>query len=88
MQQQTNHNWTQQPSTPSQSKSFKVLQKITDTEKANPIDDSNQVAELQQPHYSRPLGPADMNENQLRKLNLNEHDRNLMKQLKNDGRDS
>lgn len=32
--------------------------------------DDGQPAELQQPHYSRPLGPGDMTEAQLRKLNL------------------
>lgn len=42
-------------------------------------------AELQQPHYSRPLGPADMNENQLRKLQLSDHDRALMNRVKNQG---
>lgn len=31
-----------------------------------------QPAELHQPHYSRPLGPQDMNEHQLRKMKLNE----------------
>lgn len=29
-------------------------------------------AELHQPHYSRPLGPNDMNEHQLRKMKLND----------------
>lgn len=29
-------------------------------------------AELHQPHYSRPLGPDNMNEHQLRKLKLND----------------
>lgn len=87
-QQQQHQNWNQSPQTPNQSKSFKVLQKITDTEKDKqlPIEDTNQVAELQQPHYSRPLEPADMNEKQLRKLNLSEHDRNFMKQVKHDGK--
>ena len=31
-----------------------------------------QPVELHQPHYSRPLGPQDMNEHQLRKMKLNE----------------
>lgn len=39
-------------------------------------------AELQGPQYSKPLGPADMNENQLRKLQLNE---NEMRRFKNNG---
>lgn len=37
----------------------------------NDLDlNDNQPAELQQPHYSRPLGPGNMTEAQLRKLNL------------------
>lgn len=40
-------------------------------------------AELQGPQYSKPLGPADMNENQLRKLQLNE---NEMRRFKNNGK--
>lgn len=61
-------------STPNQSKSFRVLQQITDTV---PLDKDEKVAltkpaELHQPHFSRPLGPNDMNEHQLRKLKLND----------------
>lgn len=83
---QPQRQWNQQPSTPNQSKSFKVLQKITDTERDHEVDNSNEVAELQQPHYARPLGLADMNEKQLRKLMLNENDRNFLKQVKNDSK--
>lgn len=65
--------------TPNQSKSFRVLQKITDTYNNDPYDiDTVQAAELQQPHYSRPLGPNDMNENQLRKLRLNDRNQGKM----------
>lgn len=61
-------------STPNQSKSFRVLQQITDTMKTDPAEISalNKPAELQQAHYARPLGPNDMNEHQLRKLKLND----------------
>lgn len=55
---------------PNQSKSFRVLQQITDTLKNDFDVDDGQPAELQQPQYSRPLGPDDMTEAQLRKLNL------------------
>lgn len=65
-------------SAPNQSKSFRVLQKITDHETEN----ANMPAELQGPQYSKPLGPADMNENQLRKLQLNESE---MRRFKNNG---
>lgn len=62
-------------STPNQSKSFRVLQQITDTMKMNPNETAAfaQPAELHQPHYSRELGPNDMNEHQLRKLKLNDN---------------
>lgn len=71
---------------PNQSKSFRVLQKITDTMKDEPLEVyDDQPAELQQPHYARPLGPADMNENQLRKLNMSESDRAFMNRVKSDG---
>ena len=49
-----------------------------------PVDD-DQPAELQKPHFARPLGPADMNENQLRKLQLTDNDRALMNRVKNQG---
>lgn len=62
-----------QRGTPNQSKSFRVLQKITDTYNDDPYQNgSDQPAELQQPHYSRPLGPNDMNEGQFRKMRLND----------------
>lgn len=42
--------------------------------KTNPDEPTavKKPAELHQPHYSRPLGPNDMNEHQLRKLKLND----------------
>lgn len=61
--------------TPNQSKSFRVLQQITDTLKHDPIDnDVSHGAELQQPHYSRTIGQNDINENQMRKMRLNDYD--------------
>lgn len=61
-------------STPNQSKSFRVLQQITDTIKNDPNETValSQPAEFHQPQYSRPLGPNDMNEHQLRKMKLND----------------
>lgn len=43
--------------TPNQSKSFRILQKITSTEDGNEdlINEMNQPAELQRPHYSRQM---------------------------------
>lgn len=66
-------------STPNQSKSFRVLQQITDTMKVDPNETAalGRPAELHQPHYSRELGPDNMNEHQLRKLKLNENGKNL-----------
>lgn len=72
---------------PNQSKSFRILQKMTDTiADGQTSEEDTGPAELQQPHYSRPLGPADMNENQLRKLQLTDNDRILMNRVKNQGR--
>jgi hypothetical protein len=72
-----------------------VLQKITDTlvdqgdegddgTRNEPLDE--QPAQLQQPQYSRPLQYTDMNETQLRRLQLNEHDKALMNRVKNQGK--
>lgn len=43
--------------TPNQSKSFRILQKITSTEDDNEdlANETNQPAELQRPHYSRQM---------------------------------
>lgn len=57
--------------TPNQSKSFRVLQQITDSMDKAEYDDLMKPAELHQPLHSRPLGPNDMNEHQLRKLQIN-----------------
>lgn len=55
---------------PNQSKSFRVLQHITDTAErlstASPSSSaalvSSEPAELHEPHYARALGPADGNQ--------------------------
>lgn len=53
-----------------------MLQQITDTLKNDPFDvhDVSHGAELQQPHYSRTIGQNDINENQMRKMRLNDYD--------------
>ncbi|CAO1307363.1 unnamed protein product [Diamesa serratosioi] len=76
--------------TPNQSRSFRVLQQITDTFGGD--DDSNSAdekveteedpMEIQQPLFSRPLGPNDMNENQLRRLQMSDNDKALMGRVK------
>jgi hypothetical protein len=85
---QQQQSWT---NIPNQSRSFRVLQKITDTQaddengtQNEPVDD--QPPQLQQAQFSRPLQYTDMNENQLRRLQLNEHDRALMNRVKNQGK--
>lgn len=74
MKKKTNKICSDARSTPNQSKSFRVLQQITDTMKIDPAElcALHKPAELQQAHYARPLGPNDMNEHQLRKLKLND----------------
>lgn len=51
---------------PNQSKSFRVLQHITDTAERmstnSPVAISSDQAELHEPHYARALGPADGNQ--------------------------
>lgn len=68
---QHQNSWSNQNG-PNQSKSFKILQKITDTNIENEIQDDQPMV-YQQPHYARPLGPNDMNENQLRKLQISQN---------------
>lgn len=48
----------------------------------NEIDESDAPSELQQPHFARQL---DANETQMRKMQLSEHDRQLMNRVKNQG---
>ena len=77
---------------PNQSRSFKMLQQVTNTF-GNDSDDSeveqqradNEPMQEQQPLYSRPLGPDEMNENQMRRLQLSGDDRAFMNRVKNQG---
>lgn len=77
---------------PNQSRSFKILQQVTNTF-GNDSDDNdseqqridNEPMQEQQPLYSRPLGPDEMNENQMRRLNLTDNDRAFMNRVKNQG---
>lgn len=73
---------------PNQSKSFRILQKITDTFADTPDQENDEPAVEVQAHYSKPLGPSDMNENQLKKLQLSltENDRAFMNRVKNQGK--
>lgn len=65
--------------TPNQSKSFRILQKITSTEDNNEdlVDEANHPAELQKPHYSRMMAnsPQQQTNNaaieQLQRMQLN-----------------
>lgn len=54
---------------PNQSKSFRVLQKITDTDSGRESD-SEQAAELHGPQYSRQMGDAN---DQMRKMQINDN---------------
>lgn len=77
---------------PNQSRSFKILQQVTNTFGQDSDDseveqqrvDSEPMQE-QQPLYSRPLGPEEMNENQMRRLQLTDNDRAFMNRVKNQG---
>lgn len=77
---------------PNQSRSFKILQQVTNTF-GNDSDDNdseqqridNEPMQEQQPLYSRPLGPDEMNESQMRRLNLTDNDRAFMNRVKNQG---
>lgn len=70
-----------------------MLQQITDTFGGD--DDSNSAdekveteedpMEIQQPLFSRPLGPNDMNENQLRRLQMSDNDKAFMGRVKTQG---
>lgn len=72
--------FTRQPSwtsTPTQSNSFKVIQKITNTDGE---DDDNQVAVEQGPRSSQQYQQAALD--QMRRIKLNEGDRALMNKFK------
>lgn len=78
---------------PNQSRSFKILQHVTNTfgeedeeeneEEQRRID--NEPMQEQRALFSRPLGPDEMNENQMRRLQLSENDRAFMNRVKNQG---
>lgn len=78
---------------PNQSRSFKILQQITDTLENESDDNSSETRsetteepmQEQKPSYSRPLGPQDMNESQLRRLQMTENDRAFMNRVKTQG---
>lgn len=68
--------------TPNQSKSFRILQKITDTIDMLDNADEDQPSEMKQPHFSRQM---EANADQMRKLQLSDHDRAFMNSVKNQG---
>lgn len=77
---------------PNQSRSFKILQQVTNTF-GNDSDDNEieqqridqEPMQEQRPLYSRPLGPDEMNESQMRRLQLSENDRAFMNRVKTQG---
>lgn len=75
--------------TPTQSRSFKVLQKITDAYAAtDPCDMSDTVPmQYQQAHYSKPstpLGDVSVN-NSMIQMKLNDEDKAFMNRVRNQG---
>lgn len=78
---------------PCQSRSFKILQQVTNTFGNDSADESeveqqridNEPMREQQPLFSRPLGPDEMNETQMRRLQLSENDRAFMNRVKTQG---
>lgn len=96
-----NSNYPRQPPSPKinafgapcQSRSFKILQQVTGTmgddsddnyEETKAMADETPMQE-QRAIFSRPLEHSDMNENQLRRLQLSENDRALMNRVKQQG---
>lgn len=74
---------------PTQSRSFKVLQKITDAyAAADPSDMSDTVPmQYQQAHYSKPMSPSadDSVDNSMRRMKLNDEDQAFMNRVRNQG---
>ena len=77
---------------PNQSRSFKILQHVTNTltddsdeNEAEQQRIDNEPMREQKPLYSRPLGPDELNENQMRRMQLSENDRAFMNRVKNQG---
>jgi hypothetical protein len=83
---------------PTQSRSFKILQQVTNTinddsddsneskPKNKHEDDDDAPMQEQTPIFSRPLGPSDMTESQLRRLQMSDNDRAFMNRIKTQGR--
>jgi hypothetical protein len=77
---------------PNQSRSFKILQQVTNTFGAE-SDESEaeqqridqQPMQEQRPLFSRPLGPDELAETQLKRMQLSESDRAFMNRVKNQG---
>uniref|UniRef100_A0A336MSD8 CSON005970 protein n=1 Tax=Culicoides sonorensis TaxID=179676 RepID=A0A336MSD8_CULSO len=86
-------NWTNNPGgAPTQSRSFKVLQKITDAySAADPADMSDTVPmQYQQAHYSKPMSPgadgqSDNVDTSMRRMKLNDEDQAFMNRVRNQG---
>lgn len=81
---------------PNQSRSFKILQQVTGTTEEDSEDSNNNNNESkammddtpmqeQRAIFSRPLETSDMNESQLRRMQLSENDRVLMNRVKQQG---
>lgn len=49
-------------------------------------EDDEESMQEQRPIFSRALGPNDMNESQLKRLQLSENDRAFMNRVKNQGK--
>lgn len=83
---------------PTQSRSFKILQQVTGTlnnddsddnesKPKNKSDEDDDVPmQEQRAIFSRPLGPNDMNESQLKRMQFSDNDRAFMNRIKTQGR--
>lgn len=58
----------------------------TESKPKNKSDDDEAPMQEQKPIFSRPLGPNDMNESQLKRLQLSDSDRAFMNRVKAQGR--
>lgn len=78
---------------PSQSRSFKILQQVTNTLGDDSDDNNSESKQMlddtpmqeQRPIFSRPLETKDMNETQMKRLQLSENDRAFMNRVKQQG---
>ena len=78
---------------PNQSRSFKMLQQVTNTfgedSEENEMEQQridNEPMMEQQALFSRPLGPDEMNDSQVRRLQMSESDRAFMNRVKTQGK--